>query len=79
MGEGVSGSCAVPRVPILTSVASMDDAPSAFHHTQRGIVAIEERGRGDDADLVGGDVGRDDGMGHAAKILSDVGCRSGLI
>ena len=33
-----------------------------------GIVAIEERSRGDDADLVLGDVGRDNGMGHGAKL-----------
>jgi hypothetical protein len=31
-------------------------------------VPIEQRRGGDDADLVLGDVGRDNGMGHGAKL-----------
>ncbi len=38
-------------------------------NVDRGIVPIEQRCGGDDADLVLGDVRRDNDVGHGAKIL----------
>ena len=54
----------VPQVDDL-GAGALDDPP---HDVDGGIMAVEQRGGGNDADLVLGDVGGGNGVGHGAKI-----------